>query len=901
MKERDRIWKLVAKKLAGEATERDLRELRQLIKDQPESSYSIQLLIDMWESSSRGDTGEVEGAFDKHLQRLAAHQRSLGKASRYKPPRDGRKWSLSSGISMVENYGKTIRRNFLRSKTFSFINITGLAVGMASALLILLWIRHEMSYDLFHEKKDRIYMTWNRAIINGKIASWPITPIPMGPALKKDYPQVEEAVRTNWVGAFVLSNGDKHLETQGLITDPNFFNVFSFPLVEGDARTALLEPHSIVLTETMARKLFGGTNVLGRTMRVDSTADFTVTGVARDLPKNTQFRWEYLVPWSYMKDVHWDNSDWANNSIMTYVLLRPGVGEQQADRLFKHVITAHAPDVKNDIFLHPLRKWRLYSGFENGRNTGGEIEVIRMFGIIAGFILLIACINYMNLSTARSEKRAREVSIRKVVGAGKGSLVARFIGESVMMAIVAAGIALLIVYPALPYFNRLVEQHLTIPYGDKNFWLDLAGFVLLTGLLAGSYPAFYLSGFKPIQVLKGNRVERRLRTRRSEGSELRRSSLSVSALVTPRKVLVVVQFTTAIAFIICTLVVYQQLQYVQNRDAGFDKKDLSFVYIKGDIARNYPMIRNELLSQGLISSITRTNSPVTDIWYRDDSYEWKGKNPKVRNIFARYVTDKDFAKTIGLKMLEGRDIDVQSYPTDTGALVLNEAAVRQMGLVHPVGQTVKNNEGSWHIVGVVRDFVPGSPSSVVPPVVIEGPRNWLGTMTFRLKNDRAEDLEKISSIFKKYNPNYPFQYNTVSKSYALGFEGEQHLGVMAAFFAGLSIFISCLGLFALAAYMAENRVKEIGIRKVLGASVPTLTTLLTREFMTLVSISFVIASPLAGWAMHSWLQGYDYHTSISPLIFVVTGGVSFVIAMGTVSYQSLQAALASPAKSLRVE
>jgi len=882
MKERDRIWKLVAKRLAGEATERDIRELQELINDQPESSYSIQLLIDMWESSSRRDIGETKAAFDRHLQRLDAHQRSSAKVSRYRPPKDGKRWSLSSGYSMVENYGKTIRRNFLRSKTFSFVNITGLAVGMASALLILLWIRHEMSYDLFHEKKDRIYAAFNRATINGTVACWPNTPIPMGPALQKDYSQVEEAVRTNWVGAFVLSNGDKHLETQGLVTDPNFFNVFSFPLAEGDIRTALLEPHSIVLTETMARKLFGETNVLGRTMKVDSTANFTITGVAKDLPNNTQFRWEYLVPWSYMKDVHWENSDWANNSIMTYVLLRPGVSEQQANRLLEHVITSHAPGVKNDIFLHPLRKWRLYSGFENGRNSGGEIEIIRMFGIIAGFILLIACINYMNLSTARSEKRAREVGIRKVVGAGKGSLVLRFIGESVMMAIVAAMIALLIVYPVLPYFNRLVEQHLIIPYGDKNFWLDLAGFVLLTGLLAGSYPAFYLSGFKPIQVLKG-------------------SFKVVSALVTPRKVLVVVQFTTAIAFIICTLVVFQQLQYVQNRDAGFDKKDLSFVYIKGDIARHYPLIRSELLSKGLVSSITRTNSPVTDIWYRDDTYEWKGKDPKARNVFARYTTDGDFSRTMGLKMLEGRDIDVEVYPTDTGALVLNEAAVRQMGLVHPVGQTVKNSEGSWHIVGVVRDFVPGSPFSIVPPVVIEGPRNWLGTMTFRLKNNRAEDMEKISAIFRKYNPNYPFELNAVGKSYALGFEGEQHLGVMAAFFAGLSIFISCLGLFALAAYMAENRVKEIGIRKVLGASVPALTTLLTREFLALVSISFVIASPLAGWAMHSWLKDYDYHTSISPWIFVFTAGISYVIAMGTVSYQSLQAALASPAKSLRVE
>jgi hypothetical protein len=824
----------------------------------------------------------AEEAFEEHLERLAAHHRLAGKPSRYKPPKDGKKWSVSAGYSMVQNYGKTIRRNILRSKAFSFINITGLAVGMASALLILLWIRNEMSYDLFHVKKDRIYAAWNRAAINGSIACWPNTPIPMGPALKRDYKQVEEAVRTNWVGAFVLSNGDKHLQTQGLLTDPAFFDVFSFPLVQGDPVTALAAPHSIVLTETMARKLFGETHVVGRTMKVDSTDNFIVTGVARDLPDNTQFQFEYLVPWSYMKEVHWDNSDWGNSSVMTYVLLRPGVSEQQADRLFAHMITSHAPDVKNDVFLHPLWKWRLHSSFVDGRNSGGMIEMVRMFGIIAGFILLIACINYMNLSTARSEKRAREVGIRKVVGAGKWSLIARFMGESVLMSVLAACIALLIIQPVLPHFNQLVEKHLAIPFGDANFWMDLLGFVLLTGILAGSYPAFYLSGFKPIQVLKG-------------------SFKVVNALVAPRKILVVVQFTTAIALIICTLVVYQQLLYVENRDTGFDKKDLSYVYIKGDIARQYPFIKRDLISKGLVSSITRTNSPVTDIWYRDDSYKWSGKDPKARHVFARFTTDSRFSGTLGLKILEGRDIDVGSYSTDTAALVLNEAAVRQMGLVHPVGQTVQNREGSWHIVGVVRDFVPGSPFVAVPPVVIEGPRNWLGTITFRVNHDGERVREKIGAIFSKYNPNYPFEYYTVDKTYASIFEGGQHFGVMAAFFAGLAIFISCLGLFALAAYMAENRVKEIGIRRVLGASVPALTTLLTREFMVLVVISFAIASPLAAWAMHAWLADYDYHTTISPWIFVFTAVISFVIAMGTVTYQSLQAALASPARSLRVE
>jgi len=887
MKDKDRIWKLIARKLAGEATEEDLRELERLLKAYPDKSYPIQILIDDWKPAEEKEVTVAESAFDKHMERLAAHQAARKErqgasaaVSRYKPPQE--KWG-SALYSLFGNYRKTISRHLLRSKTFSLINITGLAIGMASALLILLWIRNELSFDLFHVKKDRIYQAYTRGTFDGKVECMSATPMVMAPVLKKDYPQVEEVLRMNWVGAFVLSYADKHLQTQGYLVDSGFFRVFSFPLVQGDVRTALKDPHSIVLTETAARNLFGTTDVLGATMRVDSISDFTVTGVLKDMPANTRFyKLHYLVPWSYMKEVKWEEPNWAKMSIQTYVLLKAGVGEQQADGLIRQVITDHAPDVKNEVFLHPLRKWRLYSRWENGKNAGGYIDQVRTFIIIAAFILLIACINYMNLSTARSEKRAREVGVRKVVGAGRGSLIGRFIGESLFMAALAGIIALAIVQPVLPWFNRLIEQNLAVPYKDARFWLSILGFIVLTGMLAGSYPAFYLSGFRPIQVLKG-------------------SFKVVHALVAPRKILVVIQFTTAIAFIICTLVIYRQLMFVQNRDVGFDKTNLAFVYMKGDISRNYPLIKRELLQKGLVTSIVRTNSPVTDIWTGDDSYEWKGKDPGVRSWFYKYVTDRNLIQTVGLKLVEGRDIDVENYPTDSSAVMLNEVAVRTMGLQHPIGQTIRNRDGVRHIVGVIRNFVPGSPFSNIPPIIIEGPTLGFGTITFRL-NDKAKGVTtKVGSVFTKYNPNYPFQHYMVEESYAALFEGEQHFGVIAVVFAGLTIFISCLGLFALAAYTAESRIREIGIRKVLGASVPGLTALLTKEFMLLVFISFLIAAPLAGWAMHAWLQDYSYHTNVGVWVFVVAGGLSFVIAMGTVTWQSLQAALANPARSLRAE
>ncbi len=875
MKEQDRLWVLMARQLTGEATEEELLELQKLLEKYPDATTSTPILSEILKPAEGKISEDSEEAFTRHHQRMAL--REATREANYFAHH------VVAKRKTIWERGRFTFRNLLRNKSFSFINISGLAIGMASAIIILLWVQLELSYDQFHKNKDRIYQLYSRALLGGRTECWWTTPMAMAPVLKKDYPQVEEVVRLNWVGAFTL--GDHHLQTQGYITDSGFFKLFSYSLLQGDPNTALSSPHSIVITEKMAGKLFGNTHALGKMIRVDSNAHFIVTGVLKDLPNNTQLNsLEYLIPWSYMKEVGWETTDWGTTGIRTYVLLRPGVSEKAANDQFRTIVQSHSDGIRNEIFVHPMRKWWLYSHFENGKIVGGRIDIVRLFGIIAGFILLIACINYMNLSTARSQKRAREVGIRKVIGAGKFSLIRQFMGESILISFLAGMLALLLLQPGLRGFTCLTGQEIEIPYTHLHFWIAAIGFILLTGIIAGSYPAFYLSAFRPINVLKG-------------------IGKAGSALVTPRKVLVVFQFTFAIILIISTVIIYKQIGYSRERDLGYNKDHLAFLYIKGDISRNYPLIKEELLNSGAITSLTRTNSPITDIWTTDDSYEWTGKDPKTRYAFAKFQTDHDFLRTMGLTGITGRDINTDSDPADTTAIILNASAAQLMGFQDPVGQMITNRDGRWRIAGVVKDFIPGSPYEPLQPVVIQGRRNGFGTLSFRLndKNEDKSNLEKIGATFKKYNPDYIFDVKMVTETQGEQFQGTQHLGILAAAFAGLTIFISCLGLFALAAYMAENRIKEIGVRKVLGASVSGLVTLLSKDFLKLVFISFVIASPLAGWAMYAWLQGFSYHIHISWWIFVLAGLLTGLIALATVSSQAIRAALANPVKSLRTE
>ena len=787
---------------------------------------------------------------------------------------------------MIKNFLKIAWRNLMRNKSFSFINITGLAIGMTAAVLIFVWIFNETSIEQFHANKDRIYEAYNKDKNEGEIWCWNTTPKLMASTIQQDYPEVEKVSRVNWTQPLLFSYGDKKIKINGNIVDAGFLNMFSFPIVKGTIAEALGNVNGVALTESAAKKVFGDEEPIGKMIKVDNKDNFTVTAILKDLPVNSSFDFEYLIPWSYLRQQGGDDSSWGNNSTRTYVMLKQSASIEGLNNKLKTLRKKYDTESPAmETFLYPITRSYLYGSFKNGIETGGRIEMIRMFVIIAIFILLIACINFMNLSTARSEKRAKEVGIRKVVGAEKRSLIGQFLGESILLSLIAAVFAFVLVFLLLPSFGELVGKKLTINYSDYRIWLAALGFIIITGLLAGSYPALYLSAFKPVLVLKG-------------------TFNKINASVTPRKILVVAQFTFAIILIISTIIVKQQLQKAQDRQAGYSKDNLGYFFIEGDVAKNYNLIKQELLSSGVAVSVNKTSSPLTEGWSNSWGLEWKGKAPNDKTVIDRVVTDNSIVKTAGLQLVAGRDFDLEKYPTDSTGIILNESSVKLMKFKNPIGEIVKDNGQDWHVIGVVKDFILRSPYRSTEPLVFEGAANkWFSVVNIKYDKrfSTKENLAKAEAIYKKYNSDYPFQHFFVDEAYERKFRAEKRTGNLASLFTLLTIIISCLGLFGLASYMAENRIKEIGVRKVLGASVSNLTKLLSIDFLKLVTIAFVIAAPIAYWAMYKWLQDYEYRTTIHWWVFVLSGGGAMLIAFLTVSYQAIKAALANPVKSLRTE
>ena len=800
----------------------------------------------------------------------------------------------AEGYKNLNNYGmfksffKVAFRNIMRNRGYSFINISGLAIGMAATMLILLWVQNEMSVDRFHEKTERIHQMYSRDQNNGQLDVWGNTPALLAPELKQTYGEVEDAIRFRIV-YFLTKVGDKHYNVAGAFADPGFLSMFSFPLLEG-TKSALQDDSGVVLAEKLAIKLFGTTDCIGKTVIVNDNDSFIVTGVLSTLPTNTEFDFEFLVPWNYMTKLGWDrNQTWASTNAATYVLLRDGASSLAFDEKVKDITIRHiekGDGSTREVFSHPLKKIHLYSSSENGKLTRGRIETVRLFVTIAVFILLIACINFMNLSTAKSERRAQEVGIRKIVGAHHSSLIFQFIAESTTLALVSFVLALIIVQLLQGSFNQVVGTQLHIDWSNPDFWVFSFIFIVFTGLIAGSYPAFYLSSSQPIKVLKG-------------------TFKNVSAMITPRKVLVVLQFTFAVTMIICTIIVQRQIRYAQGRDIGYNRLDLAYNFTQGDVLKHYDLIKHDLLANGAAISVTRAFSPITRIWGTITGLAWPGsiEGDKKTN-FLQFGVDVDFTKTMGTRIIRGRDIDITAYPMDSASILLNEAAVKAMRIQDPIGENIKDESGlSWKVVGVIKDFIIESPYEEVKPMIIQGWSTRYGVVHFRLNpaGDRADNLVKAEQVFRKYNPEYPFEYYFADEYYDRKFGNEKQTRTLIALFSGLTIFISCLGLFGLAAYVAEQRTKELGVRKVLGASVLNLWGMLSKDFLMLVIISIGISIPIAYYFMSHWLQKYEYRTEITWWIFVAAGSGALTVTLLTVSYQSIKAALANPVNSLRSE
>ncbi len=796
---------------------------------------------------------------------------------------------------MIKNYLKIAWRNLVKNKASSFINIGGLAVGMAVAMLIGLWIWDELSFNKYHQNYDRIAQVMQKKTYNGTITTGVPTSLPVEAELRKSYgSNFKHIAAAFWTGNHVLIVGDKKISYPGTYVGEELPEMLSLKMLKG-TRNGLKGPSSMLISQSVAKALFGNADPIGRSINYDNQGGLLVSGVYQDLPSSSTFHnLAFMAPWDYFVTTQdWLKraaTDWGEDSFQVYVQIADhadmaGVSAKIKDIKLKNGGPVEAK-MKPQLFLQPMSKWHLYSEFKNGVNTGGGIQYVWLFGIIGLFVLLLACINFMNLSTARSEKRAKEVGIRKAVGSLRGQLIYQFFCESFLIAILSFGLSVVLVELALPWFNAVANKSMVILWNNPFFWMAGAGFTLFTGLVAGSYPALYLSSFKPVKVLKGTFKAGRF-------------------AAMPRKVLVVVQFAVSVILIIGTIVVFKQIQFAKNRPVGYSRDGLITTGTANhDLDNQFNVVRQDLLRSGAVEEVAFSSSPTTGIHNNRADVTWSGKDPSIASDFANVSVTTEFGKTVGWQFIDGRDLSAK-FISDSTAVVLNEAAVKYMGLKNPVGQTL--NFGRDHtnhlIIGVIKDMVMESPYEPAKQTIFYIGKYDFDAVTIRINPQMSahDAISKIAAVCKKYAPSVPFAYSFVDDDYAKKFATEERIGKLASSFAGLAIFISCLGLFGMASFMAEQRVKEIGVRKVLGATVFGLWRLMSKDFVALIVIALFIAIPIAFYLMHDWLQKYTYHSELSWWVFAATSGGAILITLLTVSYQSIRAALANPVKSLRSE
>jgi putative ABC transport system permease protein len=789
---------------------------------------------------------------------------------------------------MIKNYLKIAWRNLLRNKFFSTINILGLALGMACSVLILLWVQNELSIDSFHANDSRLYTVIERQYYDGKIMGQYSVPGVLADEMKKVIPEIQYATGFSYNDKNTFQVGNKILKLEGTSTGADFFKMFSYSLLEGNPQTALNTPSGIAISRKMAEEFFGSPQAaINKTIRYENKKDFTITAVFENLPENTSKKFEYLINWdSFLKENDWAKQ-WGNNGPMAYVMLRADANPTLVNKKITRFLDAYNKEqsaaFREELGLQKFSDVYLHSDFKNGKPDGGRIEYVHLFSIVAVFILLIACINFMNLTTARSVKRAREIGVRKVVGAVRSVLIRQFIGEAILLTFLAVIISVILVLLLLPVFNSVTQKQISYPFGHLYFWLFLIGLTFITGFISGSYPALFLSSFNPVKVLKGS------------------IKLS-SGAAWFRKGLVVFQFVLSVVLIIGTIVISKQVNYIQTKNLGYDRENLIYVPLEGDLTPKYEVFKEAALRMPGIQAVTRISNTPTNFGSTTGGVNWDGKNPNLNVEFTQVSVGYDFVRTMKLKIVDGRDYS-KNFATDSIGYIINEASLKRIGYADPIGKPLTMWGKKGKIVGILKDFHFNSLHDPINPLIIRLREDEkFGNILVRTQPGQTKQaLATIEKLCKALNPNFTFSYAFSDEEYHKLYKNEQIVGKLSNSFAFLAIFISCLGLLGLAMFTAEQRIKEIGIRKVLGASVGSLFTLLSKEFLILVLIALFIASPIAWFAMDKWLQNYTYRTSIEWWVFALSGVVSVMIALLTVCFQAAKAALINPVKSLRSE
>lgn len=787
---------------------------------------------------------------------------------------------------MLKNYFKIAFRQLKKNKGYSFLNIFGLALGMACAMLILLWVNDEFQYNRFHKNYSTLYQVMENQSYEGKTYTFAALPGKFGPSIKEELPEIKYSARANWGARVLFSLGDKSIYERGFFADPDILKMFSFEVLRGDTSTFLKDPATIVITDKMAEKFFGKEDPIGKNLKANNDLLVTVNGVVKEPPLSSSLKFAWLVSFRFFESRNEWLQYWGNNGVQTFVQLNNGADPKQVDKKLYNFINSKDTSAIAKPFLFSINDWRLRSKFEEGKITGGRIEFVKIFLIIAICIIIIACINFMNLATARSEQRAREVGVRKVMGAAKASLVRQFFSESILMSIIAMLLSALIVILVLPAFNTLVEKKLAFDLTKPLIWAGLPIMAILCGLLAGSYPSFYLSSFNPITVFKG----------------LKMGKDSIVTLI--RKFLVVGQFTASIVLIICTIIIYNQLNYVKNRHLGYNKDNLMITELNGDMNQHIPTIHNELMKTNMVENAAASNSRVLNLGSSSGDFGWQGKTPNSQLLVTMEWVSPEYIPTMGMELKSGRNF-YDDIASDSNNIIINETLAEIIGKKDPVGDIITRDDGGRQlkVVGVVKDFVFNDMYRKPDPLILFSDTSNVGQLLIHLKpgQDIAKAVDKIGEVIKASAPGYPFEYRFLDNEFDDLFKSEALLGKLSRIFAWLTILISCLGLFGLAAFTAERRTKEIGIRKVLGASVPNMIILLSKDFLKLVAISSLIAFPVAWFMMSKFLNSFAYRINIQWWVFALAAVLSVGIALLTVSFQAIKAAIMNPVKSLRTE